>query len=168
LTPGAAGTEAGMTSIGRSLAHGAIAGAVGTTALNAATYVDMAVRGRPASSTPERTVERGAELLGLEIPGDEEQRQAREAGLGPLLGTAAGVGAGLLLGALRGTGRPRGGVATLGVAWILAMVAGNGPMTVLGITDPRTWSVTDWVADIVPHVAYAVAATTTLNALDRR
>jgi hypothetical protein len=166
--PGPEGTEPGMTSIGRSLAHGAIAGAVGTTALNAATYADMAVRGRPASSTPERTVERSAELLGLAIPGDEQQRKGREAGLGPLLGTAAGVGAGLLLGALRGSGWPRGGIATFGVASILAMVAGNGPMTVLGITDPRTWSVTDWVADIVPHVAYAVAATATLSTLDRR
>jgi hypothetical protein len=156
-----------MTSIGRSLAHGAIAGTVGTTALNAATYADMAVRGRPASSTPERTVERGADLLGLSIPGDEQQRKARETGLGQLLGTAAGVGVGLLLGALRAGGRPRGAVATLGVAGILAMVAGNGPMTVLSITDPRTWSVTDWVADIVPHVAYAVATTATLGALDR-
>ncbi len=37
---------------------GAAAGAAGATALNALTYVDMAVRGRPASSTPETTVER--------------------------------------------------------------------------------------------------------------
>jgi hypothetical protein len=154
-----------MTAIGRSLAHGALAGAVGTTALNAATYADMAWRARPASSTPEQTVRRSAELLGLSIPGDEQQRKAREAGLGPLLGTAAGVGAGVLLGALRGSGRARGVAATLGVASLLAMVAGNGPMTVLGITDPRTWSVTDWVADIVPHVAYAIAATATLRAL---
>ena len=164
---GFAGTGADMTSFGRSLAHGAIAGAVGTTALNAATYADMALRGRPASSTPERTVERGAELLGLSIPGDEAQRRAREAGLGPLLGTTAGVGAGLLLGALRASGRPRGGAATLAVASLLAMVAGNGPMTVLGVTDPRTWSATDWVADIVPHAAYAIAATGTLAALGR-
>ena len=35
---------------------GAAAGAAGTTALNFLTYVDMAVRGRPASSTPEKTV----------------------------------------------------------------------------------------------------------------
>ena len=36
--------------------RGAAAGAAGTTALNVVTYLDMAVRGRPASSTPERTV----------------------------------------------------------------------------------------------------------------
>ncbi|MGI8537507.1 MAG: hypothetical protein ACR2K2_13710 [Mycobacteriales bacterium] len=34
----------------------AAAGAVGTTALNALTHVDMAARGHPASSTPETTV----------------------------------------------------------------------------------------------------------------
>lgn len=105
-----------MPSMSTCVARGAIAGAVGTTALNAATSVDMALRGRSASSTPEQTVERGAELLGVSVPGDEEKRKARESGLGPLLGSAAGIGAGLALGALRGTGWPRGRGATLGLA----------------------------------------------------
>jgi hypothetical protein len=47
------------------------------------------------------------------------------------------------------------------------LVSTNGPMTVLGITDPRTWSRTDWVSDIVPHLAYAAVVTTTMNALAR-
>ncbi len=157
-----------MTSLGTSLLRGAIAGAVGTTALNAATYVDMVARARPASSTPERTVEKGAELLGVQIPGDEDARRARESGLGPLLGSAAGVAAGLVLGAMRGAGRPRGRAATFGVASVLAMIAGNGPMTVLGVTDPRTWGATDWVADLIPHLTYAVAATATLEAFEGR
>ncbi len=154
-----------LTGIGRTVGHGLVAGAVGTTALNAATYADMVVRARPASSTPEATVERGAELLGMTIPGDEETRKARESGLGPLLGTAAGLGAGVALNALLSTGRPRSLNGTLGVAWLLAMAAGNGPMTVLGVTDPRTWSLTDWVADIVPHAAYAAAATAALRTM---
>lgn len=146
--------------------HGAIAGAVGTTALNAVTYLDMAIRGRPASSTPEQTVERGADLLGLRIPGDDTSRQARVSGLGPLLGTAAGVGAGVALGVMRGKGLPRSRTSTLAAAWVLAMLAGNGPMTVLGVTDPRKWSATSWLADVVPHAAYAVAATAALEGLD--
>ncbi len=162
------GTFLDMTSLRRSLLRGTIAGAVGTTALNAATYVDMAARGRPASSTPEQTVERGAELLGVQIPGDADARRARESALGPLLGFAAGVAAGLLLGAMRGAGWPRGRAATFGVASVLAMIAGNGPMTVLGVTDPRTWSTSEWVADIVPHLTYAVAATATLEAFEGR
>jgi hypothetical protein len=40
-------------------------------------------------------------------------------------------------------------------------------MTVLGITDPRTWSRTDWVSDVVPHLAYGFATHSTLAALDR-
>ncbi len=156
-----------MTSLRRQLLNGAIAGAAGTTALDLATYLDMAVRKRPASSTPERTVERTADLVGFRLPDDPEQRQAREAGLGAVLGSVAGIGAGVALGALRGvTGRPRGGAGTLGTAWVLAMLVGNGPMTVLGVTDPRTWRRVDWVADIVPHLGYAVAATVTLRALE--
>lgn len=146
--------------------RGLIAGAVGTTALNATTYADMALRGRPSSSTPEQTVEKGADLLGISIPGDEETRQARKSGLGPLLGTSAGMGAGLALGALRGAGWARGQGSTLAAAWVLAMLVGNGPMTLLGVTDPRTWSVDSWVSDILPHTAYAAAATATLGAFE--
>ena len=35
---------------------GAVAGAMGTAALNAVTYLDMAVRGRPSSQVPAHTV----------------------------------------------------------------------------------------------------------------
>lgn len=156
-----------MTSMTRHLIHGALAGAAGTTALNAATFADMALRARPASSTPEQTVERGAELVGVSLPEDDDEKQARESGLGSLLGSVAGVGAGVALGALRGsTGRPRGVAGKVGTAWVLAMIAGNGPMTVLGVTDPRTWRPVDWVADIVPHLAYAVVASAALDAFD--
>jgi drug/metabolite transporter (DMT)-like permease len=155
-----------MNSISTYLIRGAIAGAVGTTALNAATFLDMAVRKRPASSTPEQVVERGARLVGAPLPEDEDQRQARESGLGSLLGALAGVSAGVVLGALRATGHPREHASTLGTAWVLAMLAGNGPMTVLGVTDPRTWSTIGWAADVVPHLAYAVAATATLDAFE--
>ena len=38
--------------LGTRLLAGIAAGAAGTTALNATTYLDMALRGRPASRTP--------------------------------------------------------------------------------------------------------------------
>ena len=50
---------------------------------------------------------------------------------------------------------------TLGV-----LVAANGPMTVLGITDPRTWSATEWISDVVPHLAYGVVVKRTMDAFD--
>lgn len=147
--------------------RGALAGAAGTTALNAATYVDMALRARPASATPEQTVERGARLLHLSLPEDEQRRSARESGLGSLLGLLAGVSVGAVLGTLRGsTGHPHGRLSTLGAAWALAMVAGNAPMTMLGVTDPRAWRASDWAADLLPHLAYAAAAAAALDIME--
>jgi hypothetical protein len=155
------------TSLFAGLARGAAAGAAATTALNAVTYLDMAVRARPASSTPEASVERLAEEAGVAVPGEGEARDNRLAGLGPLTGIAAGVGAGALLGCARSLGwRPRGAVTTV-AATITAMVAGNAPMAALGVSDPRTWSASSWLADVVPHLAYGATAGWVLAALDR-
>jgi hypothetical protein len=148
--------------------RGAAAGAAGTTALDAVTYLDMAVRGRPPSSTPERTVEKLTETVDVPVPGDKETRQNRLQGLGALTGIAAGIGVGVVLGLARAAGfRPRPVVGTL-LTTAGVLVGTNGPMTVLGVTDPRTWSAVDWISDIVPHVAYAVVVTATLDALDQR
>src|SRR5947208_3451080 len=84
--------------------RGAAAGAAGTTALDIVTYLDMAVRGRPASSTPENTVEKLAGELHLDIPGNEQQRPNRLAGLGALTGLVAGGGGGVLGGLARAAG----------------------------------------------------------------
>lgn len=155
-----------MTGLLRSVLHGAVAGAAGTTALNAVTYLDMVVRGRGASSTPEQTVEAMADKAGVEIPGDEETSQNRVSGLGPMLGQLAGVGSGAALGALRATGwRPSVPLGSL-LASVGAMLVGNGPMAVLGISDPRSWGTTDWMADLVPHAAYGVVTAWTLDHLD--
>ena len=57
--------------------RGAAAGAAGTTALDVVTYLDMVVRGRAASSTPERTVEKLAETAHVQIPGHGQERARR-------------------------------------------------------------------------------------------
>jgi hypothetical protein len=156
----------GISTLGWAL-RGAAAGAAGTTALNAVTYLDMATRGRGTSSTPEQTVEALAGKVHLPIPGEGETRENRLQGLGPLTGLMAGVGVGVLVGLVRAAGfrsQPLVGTALItgGV-----LVAANGPMTVLGITDPRTWSATDWVSDLVPHLAYGAVVKTTMDAFDR-
>jgi hypothetical protein len=144
---------------------GAAAGAAGTTALNAATYVDMAVRGRASSSTPEDTVEKLAETVHLSIPGEDEKRENRKAGLGPLMGIAAGVGVGAGLGLVRAWGwRPPTSLAVASAVFG-AMIAGNGPMMALGITSPRDWSAIDWLSDLLPHAAYGVVTTYVLDGL---
>jgi hypothetical protein len=144
--------------------RGAAAGAAATTALNAVTYLDMAIRGRDTSSTPEDTVEKLAEKAHVDIPGDEEHRRNRVEGLGPLTGLVAGIGVGVVTGLVRAAGfRSSKPIGTL-LTTAGALVVGNGPMTVLGVTDPRTWSATDWASDVVPHLAYGLVLTTTMDA----
>jgi hypothetical protein len=149
-----------------SLIRGLVAGAAGTTALDVATYLDMAVRGRPASDTPKRTVEEMAERLHVPLPGDDRAHDARASGLGTVLGHTVGLTIGVVVGGLRRVGWPRTRGGRIAVGWALAMTAGNGPMRVLGVTDPRTWTRSDWLADVVPHLAYAVATTAALDAFD--
>jgi hypothetical protein len=100
--------------LGRGLLAGAAAGAAGTTALNAITYLDMVARARPASSTPQDTVEKLSDLTGIPIPGDQEERANRVAGLGPLTGLVAGVGIGPSSGS---PGRPASARGRLSAAW---------------------------------------------------
>lgn len=140
------------------VATGAAAGAAGVTALNAVTYLDMVLRARPASSTPEESVRKLSQATGISVPGNDDERGNRVAGLGPLLGIGTGVMAGVALGIARGVGwRPSalmGTVAATGVAF----VAGNAPMTLLHVTDPRKWSASGWISDLVPHLAFGVVA----------
>ncbi len=151
--------------IGRALLAGLAGGAAGTTALNAVTYLDMAVRGRGTSSTPQDTVEAIATKAGWSIPGDQQTRENRDAGLGALIGILAGVGVGAALGVAQAAGwRPLliiGGAA----AGAGAMLATDAPMAMLGVSDPRTWSVKDWISDAVPHLAYGFVAAAVVRSI---
>ncbi|WP_221936756.1 hypothetical protein [Skermania sp. ID1734] len=144
---------------------GLAAGAAGITALNLVSYLDMAVRGRPASSAPEQVVEAIAERLGVEIPGEGEVRQARLSALGALAGIGAGVAVGLGAAVARRVAcRPNTVAGALG-AGLAAMAAADVPMAALGVSDPRTWRLQDWISDVVPHVAYGAVVE---YVLDRR
>lgn len=149
----------------RGLLAGAVAGAAGTTALNAITYADMALRGRPPSRTAEQSVERIARTVHLRVPGPPGRRTHRTTGLGALLGMATGTGLGALAGAVRASGvrlpYPLGAAATAG----LAMLAANGPMTALKVTDPRRWTPADWASDVVPHAGYGAVVSAALRLL---
>lgn len=141
--------------------RGLVAGAAGTTALNAVTYLDMAVRGRPPSSTPEQSVQRMADAVQISL-GEGKTAENRKAGIGPLLGYAVGIGVATgyaLLIRGRRVPWPVSGLALTA----LAMVAANAPMTVTGLTDPRQWSAADWAADVIPHLAYGAAAASVLS-----
>ena len=148
---------------GRQLCDAAIAGIVGSEALNVTTYLDIAVRARPVSSTPERTAGRLAQVghVGL---GPEDRAANRRSGLGPLLGYALGIAVPVAFTALTGPRR-----FPLPVAAVLlgggVMLGSDGTMTALRTTDPRSWSVTDWLSDAIPHLVYGLAAAATLRRL---
>lgn len=137
-------------------ARGILAGAAGTIALDVATYLDMAVRGRPPSSLPSSAAGRLAGTLHLPL-GEGEAADNRRSGLGALLGYATGLGVGVGYGLLRSRRRLPVPVAALGLA-VAAMAGSDVPLTASHLTDPRRWSAADWASDVVPHLAYGAAA----------
>ncbi|MFI0794689.1 hypothetical protein ACH4OY_18680 [Micromonospora rubida] len=148
---------------GTKLVNGAIAGAVGSAALNMVSYLDMVLRARPASSTPEETAGRLAGIAHVDL-GPEDRAANRRSGLGPLLGYGMGIAAGAAFALFAGRRRTPlpAAVALLGGS---VMAMSDGSMTALGVTDPRRWSRTDWLSDLVPHLAYGMAAAATWNRL---
>lgn len=145
--------------------HGLAAGAAGTTVLNAITYLDMALRARPASGSPSQAVDQLAGKAGAGIPGTGEDRDNRLAGLGPLTGivtgAAVGVTAAFARPVLARIPAPLA-AATLGA---LAMGGSDGPLFALGITKPGDWTTADWASDVIPHLGFGAATYATLTAL---
>ncbi len=137
------------------LALGLAAGAVGTVALNVATYLDMATRGRASSGLPARAAQRLADEVAVSL-GEGEERENRASGLGALLGYLTGLGVGAAYGGLRGRVHVPARLAAVGLG-VAAMTASDLPMTALGLTDPRAWGPTGWLSDAVPHLAYGAA-----------
>ncbi|WP_405108990.1 hypothetical protein OG559_27550 [Micromonospora sp. NBC_01405] len=147
---------------GAKLVDGAIAGAVGSAALNIVSYLDMVLRARPASSTPEETAGRVAGIAHIDL-GPEDRAANRRSGLGPLLGYGMGIAAGAAFALL--PGRRTAGPVAVALLGGSVMAMSDGSMTALGVTDPRRWSRTDWLSDLVPHLAYGMAAAATWNRL---
>ncbi|GLW09936.1 hypothetical protein Misp01_50650 [Microtetraspora sp. NBRC 13810] len=141
----------------RHLLAGAVAGAAGTTVLNTITYLDMAVRGRPASVLPEQAAEKIAEGLHADL-GDERTAPPRNQGIGALMGLLSGVAVGAAYGLFRHAVREVSLPAAAGGLGAAAAVAGSAPLVGLGLTDPRTWGANGWLTDLVPHLGYGLAA----------
>lgn len=148
--------------------RGAAAGAAGTTVLNLVTYLDMALRGRPSSSTPQQLVEAVASRLNVSIPGSGQERDNRLSGLGPIAGILVGSGVGAFAGVVH---HALGGrrVPTLLAAALVggaAMALSDVPLAKFGISDPKTWAGKDWLADALPHLAYGLVTVATVRAVD--
>jgi hypothetical protein len=136
---------------------GLLAGAAGTIALDAVTYADMLVRGRPPSRLPAEAARRTARSAGVPL-GEGERADNRSEALGALLGYATGLTVGVGYGVAR---RWRSDLPVLPAGVLLglaAMAVSDVPLTASGLTDPRGWGVEGWLADLVPHLAYGLAA----------
>lgn len=152
---------------------GLLAGAAGTVALNISTYADMALRGRPSSQAPAQLVDTVAKKTGLTQSSHEEHAQnqtiqSRESGLGALLGYVNGLGVGWLYSLLRsrmpGVSIP---LASIGVG-AAAMIASDVPLIASKVSDPKSWGVSGWLADAVPHLLYGLTTVLTYEALLKR
>ena len=150
------------------LRRGLLAGAAGTIALDVATYTDMALRGRPSSGTPATVVGIMADKMGLTALGTEakdETASNRRGGLGALLGYATGLAVGVTYGLVReqfdGVPAPLASVAVS----LAAMAASDTPIAATGASDPRTWGVSGWASDLLPHLAYGAATVAAYEAM---
>lgn len=153
----------------RTIVAGAIAGATGELALNVVSYADMLIRARPSSSMPGKVAGRMADLAGVELsrPGERaEIAETRREASGALFGYGMAVATAVAYALLRRAGLrlpvPVGGL----VVGAAAMAVSDSAATALGVTDPTTWGVPGWLADIIPHLAFGLAAAATLELID--
>ncbi|MFN0070206.1 MAG: hypothetical protein ACKVVP_01790 [Chloroflexota bacterium] len=149
---------------------GLIAGAAGTTALNVASYLDMLIRARPASSMPAEVAGTLSQKAGISLEDglEQEHAQYRKEGLGAILGIANGLLIGGAFGLIHSVaGRPPTLISSIALG-ALAMAASDLPATSLGKTDPRSWPASSWIADIVPHLVYGIVTALTLEAVTNR
>ena len=156
--------------MGQNIVAGMIAGAAGTTALNIATYIDMAIRGRSASTAPSDLVDSVTKRLNLPltsqgVDAQDEQKQNRESGLGALLGYMSGLGVGIIYSLIRSRVEtvplP---LAALGVG-LGAMAASDVPLIASRVSDPRSWGVSGWLSDLIPHLLYGLVTVATYESL---
>jgi hypothetical protein len=154
----------------RNALKGLLAGAAGTVALDIASYADMALRGRSSSNAPAKMVSAIANMVHLPLSpqgvGAQDQiAQNRASGLGALLGYINGLGTGVVYGLLRSQSDelPLSLAGTL--VGLAAMAASDVPLVMLKASDPKTWGVSGWLSDLIPHLIYGFVTVATYEAL---
>ena len=149
---------------------GLLAGAAGTVALDIASYADMALRGRSSSNAPAKMVSTIASIVHLPLSpqgvgAQDQTAQNRASGLGALLGYINGLGTGVIYGLLRSQSDelplPLAGT----LVGLTAMAASDVPLVMLKASDPKTWGVSGWLSDLIPHLIYGFVTVATYEAL---
>ena len=96
--------------------------------------------------------------------GTDQAARSRGSGLGSASGYLDGLALPMLYAALA----PRRDRPVLAAALLLsvgAMIGSNGSAVALGLTNPREWSLDDWLTDAIPHLVYGFVAATTYELL---
>jgi hypothetical protein len=151
----------------RHILVGAIAGAAATSALNIATYADIAVRGRAESDVPSKMVKNIAEAAGMgALASDDETAQHRRSGIGALVGYADGLAVGVAYGALHPAMRGMPVLLAAVVAGAAAMALSDVAIATSGASDPRTWGAAGWIGDAIPHLVYGLALALSFETLE--
>ncbi len=154
--------------------EGALAGAVGATVINAATNMDMLVRGRPASTVPSDLVAEVAEDVGIARPESELDDQEatkssnRFSGAGALMGVLAGVCGGVAYSVaptrIRSLPLP---VTSAGLG-LGVMAVTDTSAALAGVTEPGSWGAKSWAADAIPHLLYGLSTAAVIQRLRAR
>lgn len=163
------GARAGdVATMPNALVRGLASGALGTSALNMTTYLDMAIRGRPTSAVPADDVQKLADQIGLDLTagGAEEKAENRKEGLGALLGYVTGLSVGAVYGILRPLAPDVPAPVAAVAVGLGTMAATDGVTVLLGNTDPSEWPLSSWVMDIVPHLVFGAVTVAGYESFD--
>ena len=152
--------------------RGIIAGAVGTVALNVATYADMAIRGRSSSSAPSKMIDKVTKQVHIPLSpqgvgAQDETAQNRESGLGALLGFVNGLGTGVLYGMVRSQFDEVPVALAAPLVGLTAMAASDVPLVSLRVTNPKQWGISGWLSDTIPHLIYGIVTVAAYEAISR-
>ena len=143
---------------------GLVAGAAGTMALDIATYLDMAIRGRAASEVPAQLAGEIVERVGVNL-GRGETAANRRTGIGALLGYATGVGIAVVYSVLRPRVERVPFPVTAAAVGLCAMAASDVTATAYGVTNPKEWGLVGWASDMFFHLIYGYITVAVFEAL---
>ena len=132
---------------------GILAGAAGATAKNVVSYLDQAVQGEGATTSPASHSVAGAAKQATGAAGSQADGARAEA-LGPLGGLGIGLGVGALAGLIRGSNATPPPVVAAVATGLVAMSIGEGAAVATGTAKPGWAAPGNLLRDFIPHLAY--------------
>jgi hypothetical protein len=103
------------------------------------------------------------------VGAEDDTAKNRESGIGALLGFVNGLGIGALYGLIRSQFDEDVSIPLAGtVIGAAAMAASDVPLATSGVSDPRTWGVSGWASDAIPHLIYGLVTALAYEALRDR